>query len=141
MEKMTKEEQRNEALKAPEVRAVANLFISNSGEGGKRWITARQIGGYLDALVGGRRHWDGQKIREIIHTIRTLGIVPGIIAGSAGYRVADSAEELEEYEQALKGREDAIRAARLAIAEQRRLLYEERQPTLFDQTPDTGLSM
>ena len=59
------------------------------------------------------------------------------IATSEGYFIAQSEAELLEYEESLKGREDAIRAVRLSIARQRRILYEqkreEKQSSLFNK--------
>lgn len=73
------------------------------------------------------------RVRKIINHIRTNDLIPGLIATSEGYFEA----ELLEYEESLKGREDAIRAVRLSIARQRRILYEqkreEKQSSLFNK--------
>jgi len=78
----------------------------------------------------------GPRLRKVIHVLRTSGEVPGLIATGGGYLVATSEKQLLDYEATLKGREDAIRAARLSIAHQRRALYEKAQsnpePTIFD---------
>lgn len=75
-------------------------------------------------------------MRKVIHVLRTSGEVPGLIATGGGYLVATSEAQLLRYEETLKSREDAIRAARLSIAHQRRALYEKAQtnpePTIFD---------
>lgn len=75
------------------------------------------------------------RVRKIINHIRTNDLIPGLIATSDGYFIAESETELLDYEESLKGREDAIRAVRLSIARQRRILYEqkraEKQNTLF----------
>ena len=72
------------------------------------------------------------RVRKIINHIRTNDLIPGLIATSA-----QSEAELLEYEESLKGREDAIRAVRLSIARQRRILYEqkreEKQSSLFNK--------
>lgn len=77
------------------------------------------------------------RVRRIINHIRTHDLVPGLIATSDGYFIAETEAELIEYEESLKGREDAIRAVRLSIARQRRILYEqkreEKQGTLFNK--------
>ncbi len=69
--------------------------------------------------------------------VRTNDLIPGLIATSEGYFIAQSEAELLEYEESLKGREDAIRAVRLSIARQRRILYEqkreEKQSSLFNK--------
>lgn len=73
------------------------------------------------------------RVRKIINHIRTNDLIPGLI----GYFIAQSEAELLEYEESLKGREDAIRAVRLSIARQRRILYEqkreEKQSSLFNK--------
>ena len=78
----------------------------------------------------------GPRLRKVIHALRTSGEVPGLIATGGGYLVATSEAQLLRYEETLKSREDAIRAARLSIAHQRRALYEKAQtnpePTIFD---------
>lgn len=75
------------------------------------------------------------RVRKIINNIRTNDLVPGLIATSEGYFIATTEAELLEYEESLKGREDAIREVRLSIARQRRILYQQaregKQGTLF----------
>jgi hypothetical protein len=76
------------------------------------------------------------RVRKIINHIRTNDLVPGLIATSEGYFIAETEAELLEYEDSLKGREDAIREVRLSIARQRRILYEQlrggQQTNLFN---------
>jgi len=76
------------------------------------------------------------RVRKIINHIRTNDLIPGLIATSEGYFIAETEAELLEYEESLKGREDAIREVRLAIARQRRILYqqerERKQTDLFN---------
>lgn len=77
------------------------------------------------------------RIRELINHIRMTDLLPGLIATSGGYFLATSEAELLDYEQSLIGREDAIKQVRLAIARQRRILYndanrpEENKPEIF----------
>jgi hypothetical protein len=75
------------------------------------------------------------RVRKIINHIRTNDLIPGLIATSEGYFIAETEEELLEYEQSLKGREDAIREVRISIARQRRILYEQKRAerNLFNQ--------
>ncbi len=79
---------------------------------------------------------DAPRLRKIINHIRTHDMLPGLIATSDGYYLASSERELIDYEDSLKGREDAIRGVRLAIARQRRMLYEQanapKQQLLFN---------
>lgn len=65
------------------------------------------------------------RIRKIINHIRMTDLLPGLIATSGGYFLATSESELLDYEQSLLGREDAIKQVRLAIARQRRILYND----------------
>lgn len=65
------------------------------------------------------------RVRKIVNYIRTNDLIPCLIATSSGYCIATSEEELLRYEESLKGREDAIKAVRLAIARQRRIVYED----------------
>lgn len=77
------------------------------------------------------------RIRKLINHIRMTDLLPGLIATSCGYFLATSEAELLDYEQSLIGREDAIKQVRLAIARQRRILYndanrpEENKPEIF----------
>lgn len=88
----------------------------------------------IDRLKGSYKI-DAARIRKLINHIRTNDLLPGLIATSDGYFIATTETELLEYEESLKGREDAIRAVRISIARQRRILYEEakkgKQGTLF----------
>ena len=65
------------------------------------------------------------RIRKIINHIRMTDLLPGLIATSGGYFLATSEAEVLDYEQSLLGREDAIKQVRLAIARQRRILYND----------------
>lgn len=67
------------------------------------------------------------RVRKIINHIRTNDLIPGLIATSEGYFIAENETELLEYEGSLKGREDAIREVRISIARQRRILYEQKR--------------
>ena len=64
------------------------------------------------------------RVRKLINHIRTHDLVPGLIATSDGYFIAETEAELIEYEESLKGRENAICEVRWSIARQRRMLYE-----------------
>lgn len=71
------------------------------------------------------------RVRKLINHIRTNSLVPGLMATSEGYYIATSEEELVEYEESLKGREDAIRAVRFSIIRQRKQMFPRVEPTLF----------
>lgn len=65
------------------------------------------------------------RVRKIINHIRTSDLIPGLIATSDGYFIAETEQELRDYEESLLGRELAIRQVRESIARQRRELYEK----------------
>ena len=68
---------------------------------------------------------DAARLRKVINHIRTNDLLPGLVATSEGYYLATSEQDLMDYEDSLRGREEAIKAVRLAIARQRRMLYED----------------
>ena len=76
---------------------------------------------------------DAARLRKVINHIRTNDLIPGLIATSEGYFLAEDEQELMDYEDSLKGREEAIKAVRLAIARQRRMLYTEAQAKAVQQ--------
>ena len=59
------------------------------------------------------------RVRKVINHIRTNGLVPCLIATSRGYFVAETEEEVVEYEESLMGREMAIKEIRESISKQR----------------------
>lgn len=64
------------------------------------------------------------RVRKIINFIRTNGLVDCLIANSEGYYVSRDTDEIEDYIQSLKQRENAIRAVREKIEEQCQKLRE-----------------
>lgn len=60
------------------------------------------------------------RLRKIINHIRVNGMVTCLIATSKGYYIATSREEMEDYINSLRGREDAIRAVRESMEQQLR---------------------
>lgn len=60
------------------------------------------------------------RVRKLINHIRINDLVPALIATSDGYYIAQTEAELLEYEESLKGREDAIRTVRQSIERQRK---------------------
>lgn len=91
---------------------------------------------YIVTALRGSCKLSEARVRKIINHIRTNDLIPGLIATSDGYFIAEAESELLEYEESLKGREDAIREVRQSIARQRRILYEQNraeQRDLFNQ--------
>jgi hypothetical protein len=78
-------------------------------------------------------HFDMIRIRKMIQFIRTNDLVAGLIATSKGYYVAKTAEEIEDWIESLKSRENAIRKIR-EVAEQtvREMKSRTQQTTLFN---------
>ena len=64
-----------------------------------------------------------------VRKIMCHDLVPCLIATSQGYYIAESEQELKEYEDSLLGREEAIRNVRLSIQRQRNNKYH--QQSLF----------
>ena len=65
------------------------------------------------------------RVRKLINHIRTKDLVPCLIATSNGYYIAETEQELKEYEESLLGREEAIRNVRLSIQRQRISKYQQ----------------
>ena len=61
--------------------------------------------------------FDTVRIRKMIQFIRTNDLIAGLIATSKGYYVANTSEEIEDWIESLKSRENAIRKIR-EVAEQ-----------------------
>lgn len=71
------------------------------------------------------------RVRKVINHIRCNDLVPCLIATSDGYYIAETEQELRDYEDSLLGREDAIRQVRLSINRQRKQRYGGVQTELF----------
>ena len=63
------------------------------------------------------------RVRKIINHIRTNGLVSCLVASSKGYYVAESEQEILDYEESLLGRELAIRQIREKISDQRKARF------------------
>ena len=73
------------------------------------------------------------RVRKIINYIRCYNLIPCLIATSDGYYIAETEQELIDYEDSLAGREEAIREVRLSIRQQRMMKYHmNKQLTLFE---------
>lgn len=59
------------------------------------------------------------RLRKLVNHIRIKGIIPCLIATSAGYYITRDVQEMDDYIESLYGRENAIRAVREAMMEQR----------------------
>ena len=65
------------------------------------------------------------RVRKIINHIRNNDLVPCLIATSQGYYIAESEQELKDYEESLLGREEAIHSVRMSIQRQRIQKYHQ----------------
>lgn len=65
------------------------------------------------------------RVRKIINHIRNNDLVPCLIATSQGYYIAESEQELKDYEDSLLGREEAIHSVRMSIQRQRIQKYHQ----------------
>ena len=65
------------------------------------------------------------RVRKIINHIRIHDLVPCLIATSQGYYVAESEQELKDYEESLLGREEAIHSVRTSVQRQRIQKYHQ----------------
>lgn len=70
------------------------------------------------------------RVRKIINYIRCKDLVPCLIATSEGYYIAETEQELLDYEESLAGRESAIREVRESIQRQRMRKYWNKQSQL-----------
>ena len=83
------------------------------------------INRYIVSQLKPKYNVNEARVRKIINHIRTADLIPGLIATSEGYFIAESEQELRDYEESLLGRELAIRQVRESIARQRREMYEK----------------
>lgn len=67
----------------------------------------------------------GARVRKIVNYIRNHDLVCGLIATDKGYYIAESEQEMDEYVESLRGREDAIRAVRESMERQRRKMFAQ----------------
>ena len=70
------------------------------------------------AMKGAGYQLNEARLRKIINHIRVNGLVKWLIATSKGYYIATSGDEVQQYIESLRGREDAIRAVRESMERQ-----------------------
>lgn len=104
----------------------AIIALLQERKGSRRAITSKRICAMLDGY-----QISEPRVRKIINHIRTRDLVPCLIANSGGYYIAQSEDEMLNYEESLLGREEAIHIVRRAMERQRRLVYGDGQQTLF----------
>lgn len=67
------------------------------------------------------------RIRKLINHIRINGLVECLVATSKGYYIAENTSEVRSHISSLRGREEAIRAVRLALEEQLEDMKDEQK--------------
>lgn len=82
-----------------EAKAITNTAITNAMKGAGYQLTEARL-------------------RKIINHIRITGMIRWLIATSKGYYIATSVDEMRQYIESLRGREDAIRAVRESMEKQ-----------------------
>ena len=102
-------------------RAYVPIFVSRLRE-----AVGRESAVYNQQLQSLAPSLSSARVRKIINFIRTEGLVPCLVASSKGYYIAESEEELREYEESLRGRADAIMEVCRSIERQRQRRYGEK---------------
>lgn len=70
------------------------------------------------AMKGAGYQLTEARLRKIINHIRIHGMIKWLIATSKGYYIATSVDEMRQYIESLRGREQAIRAVRESMEQQ-----------------------
>lgn len=83
--------------------------------GAKRAVSNKEI---VSAMRNAGYELSEARLRKIINNIRCCGYVKCLVATSKGYHVATSPDELSDYINSLKGREQAISAVRAYMEQQ-----------------------
>lgn len=120
-------EQQTDELNEYETEQLLPVMIAGlrTKKGKAAAVTNRTIVTRLNAI--GYKLNDA-RCRKIINHIRCHDLIPGLIATSDGYFIAQNSSELIDYEESLLGRENAIKAVRLAIHRQRQILFGDVKP-------------
>ena len=105
------------------------VFLPTIVEGLRKKV-GRRMAVTNRAIVTGLRVNRGIKIsearvRKIINHIRCNDLVPCLVATSEGYYIAETEQELLDYEASLEGRERAIYEVRESIHRQRLCKYHQ----------------
>lgn len=100
-------------------------------KGKQHIVTGEQIRNGINKNLN--LNFDTIRIRKMIQFIRTNDLIVGLVATSKGYYVANTAEEIEDWIESLKSRENAIRKIR-EVAEEtvRQMKSKTQQTTLFN---------
>lgn len=105
------------------------IALLETHKGKDKAITSKTIS--YNILVQKYEKVDGPRIRKIINHIRQNGLVSCLVATSSGYYVAETEQELLDYEDSLQGRASAIWQIRAHIQRQREERFRAEQGVLF----------
>lgn len=83
-------------------------------------VTSTQM---IDGMNRIGKKISGPRLRKCINYIRISGLVKCLLATSDGYYVAESEDEITEYESSLLGRELAIREVRECLIKQKKEVF------------------
>ena len=73
-------------------------------------------------------HIGPARVRKIINHIRVNDLIECLMATNKGYYITEDPQEMRNYISSLKGREEAIRAVRMAMERQLEGMSEETPP-------------
>jgi glutamyl/glutaminyl-tRNA synthetase len=96
---------------------IAKRFELKRGK--ENIVTAEQIIEGLATHYGVR--FKESRVRKMIQFIRLNNLVPGLVANSKGYFVTETPQELEDWIESLRSRENAIRHIRETAEKQLQL--------------------
>lgn len=105
------------------------IALLETHKGKAKAITNKTIS--YNILVQKYEKIDGPRIRKIINHIRQNGLVSCLVATSSGYYVAETEQELLDYEESLNSRATAIWEIRGHIMRQRKERFHSEQGVLF----------
>lgn len=115
---------------SPEEQKYVHVIVQrfNTKKGKEFIVTA-------DAIIEGlKTHFEVEfkesRVRKMIQYIRLNNLVVGLIATSKGYFVAESIEEIEDWINSLRSRENAIRSIREIAERQIEIMKINNQPII-----------
>ena len=85
-------------------------------EGVEKAVTNKAIVAGLGQKLGIKTN--EARVRKIINYIRNKNMIPRLIASSKGYYIASNRQEVLDYIESLRGRENAIKQVRVSMEDQ-----------------------
>ena len=93
---------------------VVNILKSKMGR--ENAITNKHLVNRMNTL--GFSSMTPERVRKLINHIRIYDLLDCLVASSKGYYISNDEKEMSDYIDSLRGREEAIRAVRLALEAQ-----------------------